>query len=175
MRLIVTFASCLVLTATSFAEEKVKHVGDAVLSTEEVIDVLKPKKPRYKVRGIRFNNQAEPAQALALNVQFKFDSAELTQEAMEQLAPLGQALVSQELAEFSFAIDGHTDARGTEQYNQVLSEQRALSVGNYLYHNFGVEAERLNLNGKGESELYDTDQPESPMNRRVQITAIQTQ
>jgi len=152
----------------------VQHVGSKVLTKDQYISALKPK-PKYKTRGIRFNNQPEPEQqALALNVNFEYNSAELTQDALAQLNPLGHALNSEELAPYSFVIDGHTDALGTEEYNLELSQQRALSVGNYLYANFGVDAARLVLNGKGEYELYDTDQPESALNRRVQITTVAT-
>lgn len=153
---------------------EVQHAGSKVLTKDQYISALKPK-PKYKVRGVRFNNQPEPEQqSLALSVNFEYNSADLTQDALAQLNPLGQALNSEELAPYSFVIDGHTDALGTEEYNLELSQQRALAVGNYLYANFGVDAARLVLNGKGEYELYDTAAPESPINRRVQITTVVT-
>jgi len=150
--------------------DETKHYGSERLTKEEFINALKPK-PKYKTRGIRFNTP-EPETSLAISVHFEDNSALLTSEAVEHLNPLGQALNSEELAPYSFVIDGHTDARGTDEYNLDLSKQRALAVGNYLYANFGVDAARLVLNGKGEHELYDAQQPASGINRRVEITTI---
>lgn len=48
-------------------------------------------------------------------------------------------------------IGGHTDSRGSDSYNQKLSENRAQSVVNYLIKN-GVAADRLSYKGYGESE-----------------------
>ncbi len=157
---------------SAVAQDRVTHLGDGVVSAKTLIDALTPK-PKYKVRGIRFNAQDQGPPSVALSVHFAHDSAELSEQALAQLNPLGEALKSEQLAAFSFAIDGHTDASGSEQYNMTLSQRRALAVGNYLYANYGVDATRLNLTGKGESELYDAAQPRSGLNRRVQITTLE--
>jgi len=161
----------LLLSQLTLAAEVI-HVGTKVLTPEEYVKVLKPK-PKFKTRGIRVAQDSEP-QALALNVRFAYNSDQLTDEALAQLTPLGQALNSEELAPYSFVIDGHTDSVGSEEFNLELSQRRALAVGNYLYANFGIDVARLSLTGKGESELYDTSDPESGVNRRVQIQAVQT-
>lgn len=173
MKKISLLMASMLITGSAFAQDQVNHLGSGVVSTEKLIEALTPK-PKYKVRGIRFNNQEQEASqpAVALSVHFEYDSAELSAHALEQLHPLGEALKSEQLAAFNFAIDGHTDASGPDQYNLTLSQRRALAVGNYLYANFGVAAERLNLTGKGESELYDAEQPGSAVNRRVQITTL---
>lgn len=165
--------ACMAISVTVYAEQTTKHYGDKVLTKEQFIEVLKPK-PKYKLRGIGFTQQSEP-QSLALSVHFEYDSADLTEQAVAQLNPLGEALNSEQLAPFGFAIDGHTDATGSDEYNMTLSQRRALAVGNYLYENYGVDVARLNLTGKGESALYDASQPESAINRRVEITTVPTQ
>lgn len=161
--------------AQTASQSKGVHFGNQVPSKQEFIDALKPK-PKYKLRGIRVNNQepAEPA-SLALSVNFAHDSFELSDHAQTQLNPLGEALNSEELAPYSFVIDGHTDASGTEDYNMTLSQKRALAVGNYLYNNYAVDVARLELSGKGEAELYDATSPTSAINRRVQVTTVVSQ
>ncbi len=67
-------------------------------------------------------------------------------------------------------IVGHTDDRGSDSYNQQLSERRALSVKDYLAAH-GVSASRIRTEGRGESEPRATNAtPEGrAMNRRVEI------
>jgi len=176
MKKFITAGAALVLSLSAHAEDSAKHYGDSVLTKEQFIEELKPK-PKYKTRGIRFTQQEQQAesQSLALNVHFAHDSDQLTEQALAQLNPLGEALNSEQLAPYGFVIDGHTDASGGEDYNLNLSQRRALAVGNYLYENYSIDAARLNLTGKGESELYDSSQPDGVINRRVEITAVPMQ
>ncbi len=162
--------------STANAEEL---LNDEDVTKELLIDKLLPKQTKngVKTRGIYFLPNGQPLTekkkpAVSLKVNFKYDSHELTDEAKQQLQPLGEALNSEQLAEFHFSIDGHTDAVGTEEYNLQLSEKRALAVGNFLYKNFGVDPERLKLRGKGENELLDQSNPKAAANRRVQITTL---
>lgn len=68
-------------------------------------------------------------------------------------------------------IVGHTDSRGSESYNQRLSEQRAQAVADYLTEN-GIDASRLTVSGAGESApKASNDTAEGRMkNRRVEVT-----
>lgn len=70
-------------------------------------------------------------------------------------------------------ITGHTDSQGSESHNQVLSEGRANSVKEAMIER-GINADRLETNGKGESEPIDTNDTEEGRqnNRRVQITVL---
>lgn len=63
-------------------------------------------------------------------------------------------------------IQGHTDAVGSESYNQDLSNRRAASVVSYLASQ-GVERARLTPVGYGESRLIDQTSGQSETNRRV--------
>ena len=67
-------------------------------------------------------------------------------------------------------IDGHTDDTGSFEYNQGLSEARALSVGNYLASR-GVRADRLLVIGYGETRPVADNSSEAgrAQNRRVEI------
>lgn len=72
-------------------------------------------------------------------------------------------------------ITGHTDAVGTDEANQILSEGRANAVRNDLIKR-GVAAERMTAEGKGEKEpVADNDTDEGrQLNRRVEFTITGT-
>lgn len=67
-------------------------------------------------------------------------------------------------------IIGHTDSRGSAEYNQKLSERRAQSVANYLYTQ-GIAKERITVRGMGEeSPKASNDTAQGRMeNRRVEV------
>ena len=116
--------------------------------------------------------QAAPPPSISMEINFAYNSAQLTDQAIQQLAPLGQALQSPELAGLSFMLEGHTDASGPDSYNMTLSQKRAQSVGQFLYQYYGVDPTKLNIIGRGESALLDPANPTSGVNRRVSITTM---
>jgi outer membrane protein OmpA-like peptidoglycan-associated protein len=71
-------------------------------------------------------------------------------------------------------IDGHTDSKGTDAYNQKLSEKRAKAVMDYLVKKVGIAADRLKAVGYGESKpAYSNDTEEGrAKNRRVEFTPM---
>ncbi len=74
-------------------------------------------------------------------------------------------------------ISGHTDSKGSEEYNQKLSEKRAESVKKWLIENAGVNPKIIEISGYGESRPVapntnpdGSDNPEGRQkNRRVEI------
>ncbi|NLN60397.1 MAG: OmpA family protein, partial [Deltaproteobacteria bacterium] len=63
-----------------------------------------------------------------------------------------------------------TDSRGTDAYNQKLSQRRVDAIKNYLVDKFGIDADRLTAVGYGKSRpiaTNDTDEGRQ-LNRRVQ-------
>ena len=77
------------------------------------------------------------------------------------------------------SVEGHTDSRGSDTYNQALSERRAEAVAGYLIGQ-GVDAGRLDTVGMGESDPVESnenadgsDNPEGRQtNRRVVLKAL---
>jgi OOP family OmpA-OmpF porin len=112
--------------------------------------------------------------AANITVTFPTGSATLTPDAERQLAPLGRALASADLAAFRFRIEGHTDTVGDAASNQALSERRAAAVRNFLMTRYNVDAARLTAVGMGQTQpLVPTgDQVAQPRNRRVQIVNV---
>jgi OOP family OmpA-OmpF porin len=122
---------------------------------------------------------AEPEQPKVVTfdvqmINFEYASAMLTAAAKRQVDEFGMALTSDELAGVSLTIVGHTDDRGSEAYNQRLSEQRANSVANYLRDKFAVGADRLTVVGEGESMplVAETTAEARAQNRRVEMTFV---
>lgn len=141
---------------------------------DELSAILTP----MRTRGLTAGTGIEPGQPGSgvvpdLKVNFEFDSAELTPEARSQLDELARAMKSEPLRTFGFEIGGHTDAAGSEVYNEWLSQQRADSVATYLSEQHGIEADRLQSLGHGERELADWDNPMSGVNRRVEVRTLQ--
>ncbi len=100
-------------------------------------------------------------------ITFDYNSAVLSDVARTDLTNLAVVLNEPLLAGRSFLIEGHTDARGADDYNQRLSEQRAAAVAGFLSE-AGVDAARLNSVGLGETRPRVAD-PEAPANRRVEL------
>ena len=122
------------------------------------------------------DNPAELAQptvrpSLSLLIQFDFNSARVRPESQQALANLSVALQSPELRNSTFALEGHTDAKGSADYNVRLSALRAQAVRDYLMGR-GIEQGRLQASGKGASELANVEQPFAPENRRVRIVNL---
>lgn len=115
-------------------------------------------------------------------IPFDFDKYNIRPDARPQLDEIGRALkdllagikdISIEKSEMSVVeIAGHTDIRGTDEYNLRLSKKRAESVINYLVKNFEISAGRLMFVGYGERvPICSTDTSEAchALNRRVEI------
>lgn len=115
---------------------------------------------------------AKPAKAASINMQinFEFNSDEISGSSEKTMATLAKALASPQLESRSFTVVGHTDAKGSAGYNKALSDRRAAAVRRYLVNN-GVAASRLRAVGKGESQLLNANDPEAGENRRVEIQA----
>lgn len=94
---------------------------------------------------------------------FDYDSSRLKSGAYPELERISKILIKYPQSRIEVA--GHTDAKGSEEYNQRLSEQRAQVVANQLIHN-GVSAQRIMAVGYGESRPISSN---DAMNRRVEI------
>lgn len=104
---------------------------------------------------------------LDMMINFALDSAQLDQTARTELDELAKALKDNRLSSFSFVVEGHTDASGSDRYNQELSQRRAKSVAAFLTAN-GVQATRLEAIGLGKSHPRVAN-PYDPVNRRVEM------
>jgi outer membrane protein OmpA-like peptidoglycan-associated protein len=114
---------------------------------------------------------------LGADVLFDFDRAELRPEADPVLRSLLEQ-VEAKLRRARFRVEGHTDAKGEEAYNQKLSERRAASVRDWLVRVGKVDGRAITTAGFGESRPVAPntrpDGSDDPVgrqkNRRVVIT-----
>lgn len=99
---------------------------------------------------------------------FDFDSSELRSQARANLADLAASL--EEYPETEVLVVGHTDSRGSDSYNQALSERRAESAKLYLVRQ-GIEPSRIEAMGRGEAEPVATNETDAGRqeNRRVEV------
>ena len=110
-----------------------------------------------------------------LEILFEYKSAEFTPAAVETLTTLGRALTDERLATSTFLIGGHTDAKGSADYNLQLSQKRAEAVRQFLIATFAIDADRLTAKGFGKRYLKHPQRPRSEENRRVQVVNVSPQ
>lgn len=99
---------------------------------------------------------------------FPYDSDVLVPAAQDNIRNLGASL--QRYPETEVLIIGHTDAAGTDAYNQALSDRRANSAANLLA-SYSVPRDRIRTMGRGESDPVAENGSEAGMqqNRRVEV------
>jgi outer membrane protein OmpA-like peptidoglycan-associated protein len=159
-----------------------------IVSSQRILDALtaapKPASITDRLRLTRsptFDDRdykvasAQSMPAIDLEVNFDFDSAQITPEAEGQLRELGKALADPKLKGAAISINGHTDAKGGDVFNKRLSERRAASIKTYLVDNFGLKASDLRTVGYGKSRLKNPSDPFAAENRRVEVVNMASQ
>ena len=106
--------------------------------------------------------------ALSLPVKFAFDSADILPSARHQLDALAEGIRMLPAIQ-AVVIEGHTDAVGSELYNEQLSQRRAYAVKRYLVASHGIDPARLRAVGMGEYAPLPGRDPYAAENRRVQF------
>ncbi len=102
------------------------------------------------------------------NVLFAFDKSNLSDDAKTNLDKLVKVLNG--YPDTNIEVQGHTDSKGSESYNQTLSEKRATEVSNYLSVK-NIASSRVSIKGFGETvPKYDNATAEGrTQNRRVEF------
>jgi outer membrane protein OmpA-like peptidoglycan-associated protein len=104
-----------------------------------------------------------------LEINFDYNSADISKRSLSSVQALGQALTNPDLKGSTFIVAGYTDAVGSEPFNQDLSERRADSIKRYLTDKFGIAGSDLVTVGYGKTRLKDPSHPAADVNRRVQV------
>lgn len=118
--------------------------------------------------GVEVNALGCEESVVLRDVNFEFDSAQLTPGAQQVLNGVAERLVGNDGVRVS--IEGHTDSVGSNEYNRDLSQRRAESVARYLNQR-GVPASDMRAVGYGEERPVATNETDAgrAQNRRVEL------
>jgi outer membrane protein OmpA-like peptidoglycan-associated protein len=162
---------CLLLCALSLALGAAPASAEE-LSHDEMVCALDPQCAmpivNRRLRGITANQSVRTPGSFDRTVNFAFNSAELTPDARMELDKVAAVLRDSNIEKYSIVIHGHTDAIGSAEYNQWLSERRAEAAKQYFVSQHGIDPRRLVAKGHGKSQLLSAD-PTNQANRRVQF------
>lgn len=146
------------------------------LSDEE--RAFAPKPPVPEVEGLEVTEEDGGVRyTLSADILFDFDKATLRPAATKALEAMSADVRQRFTGGAVFLVEGHTDAKGSDDYNLKLSVKRATSVKTYLAKEQGFDAGTIETVGRGESnpkapnETPDgQDDPDGRQkNRRVEI------
>ncbi len=105
------------------------------------------------------------------NIYFAFNSADILSSSQKVLDEF--IVFLNDHPTMTISIEGHTDNVGSDEFNLILSENRAKAVYNYLVNN-GIDANRLQYKGFGETAPIATNETEEgrAMNRRTEFVIL---
>lgn len=137
--------------------------GEWVITEWRTVTVMEPR--IVQGESVLVQNQKQiPIRKMEKLVYFDFDSWLLKSEAKKTLKalPLNEA--------DGYLIDAHTDAKGSERYNDKLSEQRAMAVKKWLI-SAGVPENQISIAGHGERHpvASNNDKEGRALNRRAVV------
>lgn len=166
--------------------DEVERTQDRVRQNEGRLDGLDSGVAEAKGSADAAMRRAEAAEKLARGkliytvtlsndkVRFPTNAAELSEEGRAMIDEAVVPLVKADRAVF-FEIEGHTDATGSEEYNQKLGLERAEAVRDYLYVAHGIPLSRIEVISFGEKQpVVDNSTAENrAQNRRVVIKILE--
>lgn len=138
-----------IAAARKAEEEAIAMAAALQREKEEAARKAAEEKARQEAMVKRMNDLQSALDSLG-HVYFKYDSYDLTDEAKDVLVEVSEIMNAN--TDVHLKVEGHTDSRGTAQYNQGLSERRAGHVVAYM-RDLGVSEDQLHPEGFGESRL----------------------
>lgn len=143
-------------------------------TADQLIEFMVEQADLGSARSLCIGTKSECAEAqpkpkgFDMRLTFDLDSSALLPEAKANLEVVAAALKDDRLRVAKFKVEGHTDARGSDDYNMNLSIARARSVAEFLVSR-DVDPSRILAEGHGESAPLAAD-PLDPDNRRVELS-----
>ncbi|HEX2936481.1 MAG TPA: OmpA family protein, partial [Bacteroidales bacterium] len=137
------------------------------------IQATKPKKIKHVPAPVIPDSIITPPPSLP-TIYFDFDQYALQEHAVAELSTLISYLQSH--TEVNIVISGHTDDKGTLEYNNILATKRAETVKEYIISK-GVQPNRITTNGYGETNPATDNRTDKgrQLNRRVEIRLLNIQ
>jgi len=139
--------------------------GDGVYNYQDDCPGTTNRRARIDGRGcyVKLDRKID----ITLNLEFDFDSSDARPEHEAEVRKVAD--VMNEYPDSTVTMAGHTDSRGSEKYNQGLSERRARTIANMLSDKFNISDSRISTVGYGESQPVATNNTDDgrQKNRRV--------
>jgi outer membrane protein OmpA-like peptidoglycan-associated protein len=170
-------ALTLAVPSLAFAQQAETPSSDQIMRQLDAAP-RKRVKPEERVTIQEFRRRPDLRRsAPSIDIQainFAFGSAEIPRSEYRKVREIARAFeqLARRRRGARFLIEGHTDAVGSRQSNQVLSERRAASLKRLLVSEFGIPPRRLETVGYGEDFLLVDTPYENWRNRRVTIRRI---
>ena len=153
-------------------EAKIKQSINDISSLD--INYLPKEKQAHEISDLELEiiTQKIGEEVILKSVQFTHNSFEIDESSFAELNKL-LAFLNKD-SQIKISIEGHTDNVGEEKENQILSENRAIAVYNYLTQN-KIAENRLSYKGFGETKPLLSNETESGrmINRRTSFKIIQ--
>lgn len=160
-------AALVTVTLSCKTKKKVIQTAPATEHTRDTeLDNIKRDLPEDQIErtetGIKFTFSSE--------ILFPTNSSILNEQSKKRIADVAR-IIKEKDSKRKILIEGHSDKTGTAEYNQWLSEKRAVSVKTYLATQ-GIDAQRITTAGRGDTQpIGDNKTKEGRLkNRRVEIT-----
>ena len=175
--LVIGLCTAVVLTLAAIAGAQQSPASASSLQTKVVDLVFRVEDMAGKVQSLEVKESATEVRIeLAADVLFDFDKADILPKAQQTLAQAAQ--IVREKAKGTVRIEGHTDAKGSDAYNQKLSERRAESVKAWFINKENLRNVKFETQGFGAKKPVvpntkpdGSDDPAGRQkNRRVEIT-----
>ncbi|PYF71611.1 OmpA family protein [Pedobacter nutrimenti] len=166
-------ASLLALTLSCKTKKNLIQKPSTPVETsirDAEIDKIKKDMPQQEVErteaGIKFTFSSE--------ILFPTNSSILNEDSKKKITDLAKVIQEKENNR-QILIEGHSDKTGTAEYNQWLSEKRAVSVKTQLVK-LGIDAQRIKTSGLGDTRpIADNKTKEGRLkNRRVEVTLLKS-
>jgi OOP family OmpA-OmpF porin len=108
--------------------------------------------------------------AVELKVEFDFNKADVRPAYHQRIKEVADYLKRH--SDTDVVIEGHTDNKGSEEYNRNLSQRRANSVRRYLINKFGISSSRITAKGYGESKPIANNNTNQGRQRNRRVIAV---
>jgi outer membrane protein OmpA-like peptidoglycan-associated protein len=147
-------------------------VSCATKSSVTIADEVQQKIDSSNLSEVTVSVDEQGVKIVTTGLLFAADSAKLTPEITKQLDELGEILKSYD--GHQVLVEGHTANVGDEKSIQLLSEQRAQAIADYLINLHDIKMNKTTVVGLGASQPVATNDTKEgrAKNRRVEITIL---
>jgi len=157
------------------AERPQKEEARETMKEKKAPEEVTEKQTPSKVESVESKEMAmEEQENLFQDIHFDFDKYDVKEEYKPELKKIAPWMAKNAGAKLS--VEGHTDERGTNEYNLALGDRRAKAVKDYLV-SLGVPSSRIDTISYGEEKPLCTDHTEEcwAKNRRAHFVVLHKQ